>query len=155
MPLIQQGFVFEAQSISGSKQCLQQLSAIAETGGAVGQLSSILLCGKEANKTMTAVSIPFLIKSKKILRYLMSNHGGMPLLFRVLADPEHNLHDNAILSINRLANSLDIRPNTIDWNELLIENNIEPLEREKCDVLPKPSVVTFVLDDGATMDACR
>lgn len=155
MPLIQQGFVFEAQTIYGCKQCLQQLSALAETGGAVGQLSSILLCGTETNKNITAISIPFLIKAKKNLKYLLSKHSGILLIFRILENPKHILHDNAILSISQLAKLLDIQPHAIDWSELLMETNIEPLDREKCDNLSNSSLVTFILDDGTTVDACR
>ncbi|XP_051162423.1 armadillo repeat-containing protein 5 [Leptopilina boulardi] len=155
VPLIQQGFVFEAQTIYGCKQCLQQLSALAETGGAVGQLSSILLCGTETNKNMTAISIPFLIKAKKNLKYLLSKHSGILLIFRILENPKHILHDNAILSISQLAKLLDIQPHAIDWSELLMETNIEPLDREKCDNLSNSSLVTFILDDGTTVDACR
>lgn len=155
VPLIQQGFVFEAQTIYGCEQCLLQLSALAETGGAVGQLSSILLRGTETNKNMIAISIPFLVKSKKSLRYLLSEHGGMPLIFQVLENPAHSLHDNAILSISQLAELLDIQPRTIDWTELLMETNIDPLDKAKFDNLPKPSIVTFILDDGTTVDACR
>ena len=133
---------------------MRQLCALAETGGAVGQLSAILLRGQEANKIIIAVSIPFLIKSKKILRNLLNNHGGLPLIFRILADPEHNLHENAILSISQLADMLDIRPDTTVRNQS-IENSYVAFDRESFDKLPKPSKVTFELDDGTTVDACR
>ena len=139
----------------GSEQYTRQLCALAETGGAVGQLSAILLRDNEANKIITAVSIPFLIKSKELLRNLLNNHGGLPLIFRILADPEHSLHENAILSISRLADLLDIRPDINIKNQSSVENSFVAFGRDCFENLPKPSMVTFELDDGTTIDACR
>lgn len=139
----------------GSEQYMRQLCALSETGGAVGQLSAILLRGQESNKSIISVSIPFLIKSKEILKNLLINHGGLPLIFRILADPEHNLHERAILSISRLADLLDIRPDTTVKNQSSVESTFVAFDRESFDNLPKPSTVTFELDDGTTVDACR
>ncbi|XP_076653762.1 BTB/POZ domain-containing protein Rnb isoform X2 [Halictus rubicundus] len=153
MPLLKQGFVFEAQTLYGSEQYLRQLCALAETDGAIGELTSILLRGDETHKLVIAVSIPFLIKSRYILKSLLDNYGGMPLIFRVLSDRQHSLYENAIWSICRLADTLQIQPETID--KCQIADTASTDFPRVYDNHPKPATVTFELDDGTTVDACR
>ncbi|XP_076278500.1 BTB/POZ domain-containing protein Rnb [Lasioglossum baleicum] len=153
MPLLKQGFVFEAQTLYGSEQYLRHLCALAGTYGAIGELTSILLRGDEAHKLVIAVSIPFLIKSRDILKSLLDNHGGMPLIFRVLSDRQHSLYENAIWSICRLADTLQIQPETID--KCQISDTTSTDFPRVYDNHPKPATVTFELDDGTTVDACR
>lgn len=151
--MLKQGFVFEAQTLYGSEQYARQLCALAETGGAVGELTSILLRGEETHKLVIAVSIPFLIKSRYILKSLLNNHGGLRLIFHVLSDQHHNLHENAIWSICRLAHALEIQPDAVEKCAnsdtastdfpIVYDNHL------------KPATVTFELDDGTTVDACR
>lgn len=117
MPLIKQGFVFEAQNLSGSEQYTRHMCALAETGGAVGELQSILLRGQESHRFVIAVSIPFLIKSKELLRCLLKNHGALPLIFDILSNSKHTLYKEAIWSICQLADSLDVRPEVLDKNQ--------------------------------------
>nr|XP_033322147.1 armadillo repeat-containing protein 5 [Megalopta genalis] len=153
MPLLKQGFVFEAQTLYGSEQYLRQLCALAETGGAIGELTSILLRGDEAHKLVIAVSIPFLIKSRYILKSLLNNYGGLALIFRVLSDQQHSLYKNAIWSICRLANTLQIQPEMID--KCQITDTASTDFPRVYDNHPKPATVTFELDDGTTINACR
>lgn len=153
MTLLKQGFVFEAQTLYGSEQYTRQLCALAETGGAIGELTSVLLRGDEAHKLVIAVSIPFLIKSRYILRSLLNNYGALPLIFRVLSDQQHSLHENAIWSICRLANTLQIQPEIID--KCQITDTASTDFPRVYDNHPKPATVTFELDDGSTVDACR
>ncbi|XP_015597251.1 armadillo repeat-containing protein 5 [Cephus cinctus] len=158
IPLLKQGFVFEAQTLYGSEQYTRQLCALAETGGALGEFASILVRGQESHRFMVAVSIPFLIKSRDGLRNLLNNHGGLSLIFRVLADREHSLHENAICSISCLANSLEIRPDSVDrsqWASDLVSSTAISCSESFDGRLLKPSTVTFELDDGSTVDACR
>ncbi|XP_058803227.1 armadillo repeat-containing protein 5 [Phymastichus coffea] len=156
MPLIKQGFVFEVQNLSGHEQYTRQLCALAETGGAVGELASILLRGQETHRSVIALSIPFLIKSKDLLRQLLNTYGGLPLIFDALSDSEHSLHKEAIWSICQLADSLDVRPEGIDKNQssengfIYHDTSLHGVEN-----YVKPSTVTFELDDGSTVDACR
>ncbi|XP_060811648.1 armadillo repeat-containing protein 5 [Bombus pascuorum] len=153
MPLLKQGFVFEAETLYGSEQYMRQLCVLAETGGAVGELTSILLRGEEAHKLVIAVSIPFLIKSRYVLKSLLNNHGGLQLIFDVLSDQEHVLHENAIWSICRLANTLEIQPEIIE--KCQITDTASTDFPRVYDNHPKPATVTFELDDGTTVDACR
>ncbi|XP_035723787.1 armadillo repeat-containing protein 5-like [Vespa mandarinia] len=153
VPLLKQGFVFEAQTLYGSEHYTRQLYALAETGGAIGDLTSILLRGEESHKSMIAISIPFIIKSKFILKSLLNNHGGLQLILNILNDREHALIENAVWSICQLANTLQIRPEVIDKG--LIPDTVTTDYPKLYESLPKPSVVTFELDDGTTVDACR
>ncbi|KAK2581865.1 hypothetical protein KPH14_002328 [Odynerus spinipes] len=153
VPLLKQGFIFEAQTLYGSEHYTRQLCALAETGGAIGELTSILIRGEESYKSIVAVSIPFLIKSRFILKSLLSNYGGLQLIFNVLSHTEHALHENAVWSICQLANTLQIRPDIIDKG---LTPDIVGTDYPKVyESLPKPTVVTFELDDGTTVDACR
>ncbi|XP_033361195.1 armadillo repeat-containing protein 5 [Bombus vosnesenskii] len=153
MPLLKQGFVFEAETLYGSEQYMRQLCVLAETGGAVGELTSILLRGEEAHKLIIAVSIPFVIKSRYILKSLLNNHGGLQLIFHVLSDQQHVLHENAICSICRLANTLEIQPEIIE--KCQITDTASTDFPRVYDNHPKLATVTFELDDGTTVDACR
>ena len=153
MPLLKQGFVFEAQTLCGSEHYTRQLCALAETGGAIGELTSILLRGEEAHKLVIAVSIPFLIKSRDILKSLLNNHGGLQLIFHILSDQQHVLYENAIWSICRLASTLEIQPEIIEKCQIT-ETASTDFPRVY-DNHPKPATVTFELDDGTTVDACR
>ena len=119
MPLIKQGFVFEVQNLYDSEQYTRSMCAVAETGGAVGDMSSVLLRGQESHRLLVAVSIPFLIKSKDLLRCLLKNHGGLSIIFDILSDNEHKLHKEAIWSICQLADSLDVRPDSVDKNQAI------------------------------------
>ncbi|XP_003704054.2 BTB/POZ domain-containing protein Rnb [Megachile rotundata] len=153
MPLLKQGFVFEAQTLYGSEQYTRQLCALAETGGAVGELTSILLRGEEAHKSVIAVSVPFLIRSRYILKSLLNSYGGLRLIFRVLSDQQHSLYENAIWSICQLANTLEIQPEIVEKCQ-----NTDTASTDFPTVYdnhPKPATVTFELDDGTTVDACR
>lgn len=153
MPLLKQGFVFEAQTLYGSEQYTRQLCALAETGGAIGELTSILLRGEEAHKLVIAISIPFLIKSRYILKSLLNTYGGLSLIFCVLTDQRHNLYENAIWSICRLAHTLQIQPEIIDKCQTADTTSTD--FPRVYDSHPKPATVTFELDDGTTVDACR
>ncbi|XP_078044752.1 BTB/POZ domain-containing protein Rnb isoform X2 [Augochlora pura] len=153
IPLLKQGFVFEAQTLFGSEQYVRKLCALAETGRAIGELTSILLRGDEAHKLVIAVSIPFVIESRCILKSLLNNYGGLPLIFRVLSDQQHSLYKNAIWSICRLAKTLQIQPEMID--KCQITNTASTDFSRVYDNHSKPSTVTFELDDGTTINACR
>ncbi|XP_011506421.1 PREDICTED: armadillo repeat-containing protein 5-like [Ceratosolen solmsi marchali] len=156
VPLVKQGFVFEAHNLSGSKY-IRQLCDCAVTGSAVGEFSSILLRGQEADRLITAVSIPFIIVSKETLRRLLKDHGGLDLIFDVLSDDKHSLHNKAIWSINMLANSLNMQPETPDKSQPTDSSLLFHDTTLGCavDNHSKPSTITFELDDGTTVDACR
>ncbi|XP_012255296.2 armadillo repeat-containing protein 5 isoform X1 [Athalia rosae] len=151
--LMKQGFVFELQTMRGSEQYIRQLSALAETGCALGELASILLRGQEADKIVIAVSIPFLIQSKDALRTLLKTHRGLSFLFRVLTDRTHDLHINAVYAVCRLANALEIDPQEVDRNPTQSTTRINI--SKTLDYHLKPTTVTFELDDGTTVDAHR
>lgn len=156
MPLLKQGFVFDAQGMPEREEYLHHLRGVAETGGAIGQLSSMLLRGEEQHKLIFAVSIPFLIvQSRVTLRSLLHNHGGLQMILRLLSDLTHELHERAIWSICRLAVSLQIQPETVDKCPMLAnDNRFYTCIRDNHYPLPL-SIVTFELDDGTTVDASR
>lgn len=137
----------------GSEQYSRQLCALAETGCALGELASILLRGQEAHKFVIAVSIPFLIQSKDALRTLLKTHGGLTLVFRALTDKRHDLYVNALYAVCRLANALEIRPDMVDRNQSEVTARIDYSKNLENHL--KPSMVTFELDDGTTVDAHR
>ncbi|EGI67349.1 PREDICTED: armadillo repeat-containing protein 5-like [Acromyrmex echinatior] len=152
IPLVKQGFVFEIQTLPEAEECMRHLRIVADTGGATGQLSFLLLRGEEDYKLLTAVSIPFLIKRHCTLRCLLKKHNGMQLIFRLLADSSHKLHKRAIWSICQLAKAFysddsdsitDTTTNTIE-----IYRNMKPS-------IKLSSIVILELDDGTTVKACR
>lgn len=112
-----------------------------------------MLRGEEAHKLVIAVSIPFLIKSRDILKSLLNNHGGLQLIFHILSDQQHVLYENAIWSICRLASTLGIQSEIIEKCQIT-ETASTDFPRVY-DNHPKPATVTFELDDGTTVDACR
>ena len=148
IPLLLQGFVFEAQTLYGTEQYTRALCDMAETGGAFGQLAWILLRGRESEKFIVAISIPYLIKSREKLRLLLTSHGGMNLIFHVLNEPDNSLYDDAILGICSLADSLGLEiPETSSYANREFEMEDEAKDFD--------DTVTFELDDGSTVDANR
>lgn len=153
--LMKQGFVFDAQRVPEHEEYLRLLREVAETGGAIGQLSSVLLRGEEQHKLIFAVSIPYIVRSRVTLRSLLHNYGGLEMIFRLLSDPTHELHEQAIWSICRLAVTLQIRPETVDKCPTSASDRLfGDCQRESSHPQPS-STVTFELDDGTTVDASR
>ncbi|XP_011645188.1 armadillo repeat-containing protein 5-like, partial [Pogonomyrmex barbatus] len=161
MLLLKQGLVFEVQTLPEVEDYTHHLRTVAETGGATGQLSFILLRGEEEHKLLTAVSIPLLIKTQHTLKCLLKKNGGLQLIFDLLTDSSHKLHERAIWSICQLAKTLEINPDDCSITETAINSS------ELCDYSRLPfdetnhmepfvsSMVTFELDDGTTVKTCR
>ncbi|CAL1688770.1 unnamed protein product [Lasius platythorax] len=161
LPLLKQGLVFDLQTLPEAENCTRRLRKVAETGGAIGQLSFILLRGEDEHKLLTAVSIPLLIKTHRNLKCLLDKYGGLQLIFRLLTESSHKLHERAIWSICQLARTLQIHPpdrsitvakatmKTSDYSRLSLD---ETANHTKPTV---SSTVTFELDDGTTVEACR
>nr|XP_012223821.1 PREDICTED: armadillo repeat-containing protein 5 [Linepithema humile] len=158
--LLKQGLVFEIQTLPESEEWTRCLRTVAETGGSIGHLSFMLLRGEEQHKLLTAVSIPLLIKIRSTLERLLNKYGGLELIFRLLVDSSHDWHERAIWSICQLAKSLkidpfDVRPIPLtagageprDYSRLSLEAS-HPTATVS-------STVTFELDDGTTVEACR
>lgn len=87
---------------------------VADTGGAEGELSSILLRGQGMDRFVIAVSIPYLIRSKEKLRKLLCRHGALSLIYEALCDNEHSLHGESVEAVCQLAFSLRVRPDILD-----------------------------------------
>lgn len=155
MRLLKQGFVLRIQNLYNAEQYGKQLHIVAETGGAFGDLSSVLLRGEEDYKLTTAVSIPFLIKSRFMLKCLLSNYRGLPLILRVLKYPEHSLYENAIWSICHLAKTLEIRPEVIEKSPMVDTKSTNHNHKKIYQNYQMPTIVTFELDDNTTVDAPR
>lgn len=156
MSLLLQGFVFEAQTLYGTENYTRALCDLAETGGAFGELATLLLRGQESQKFIVALSIPFIIKSREKLRVLLHNHGALVLIFRVLNEPDNPLYDDAILAICRLADSLYVaapersieRSNSNATLTNIVGDYSTTEKQNSCKV-------TFELDDGSTVEASR
>ncbi|KYM95607.1 Armadillo repeat-containing protein 5 [Cyphomyrmex costatus] len=151
--LVIQGFVLEIQTLPEAEDCMQHLRIVADTGGATGQLSFLLLRGEEEHKLLTAVSIPLLVKKHCTLRCLLKKHDGMQLIFRLLADSSHKLHKWAIWSICHLAKTFysdnsDLIIDTVNTNAIKIYRNMKPS-------ILFSSTVILELDDGTTVKACK
>ncbi|CAD6205679.1 GSCOCG00009963001-RA-CDS [Cotesia congregata] len=155
LPLLLQGFVFEAQLLDDSQNYLQILGNVAEQGGAFGELAATLIRGQETDKYIIAISVPFLLKSRDKLRLLLDTYGGLDIIFKLLKDRNHLLNDNSVLSICQLANNLGIVPETFEKGFTMKDNESNenlPVDKDKKVI---KNNVTFELDDGGTVDACR
>ncbi|KAL0099280.1 hypothetical protein PUN28_020093 [Cardiocondyla obscurior] len=157
-PLLKQGLAFDMQILPEIEECAPYLCKVAETGGAIGQLSSILLRGKEEHKLLAAISIPLLIKTQCTLKRLLKKYGGLQLIFCLLKNFVHEFHYRAVWSICQLAKNLEIHsddytsPETTTENNKLCELSFTNTNRRKsC----KFSSVEFELDDGSIIKARR
>ncbi|XP_072746397.1 uncharacterized protein Rnb [Anoplolepis gracilipes] len=160
LPLLKQGLVFDLQTLPEAEDCTRRLRNVAETGGAIGQLSFILLRGEDEQKLLTAVSIPLLIKTQHNLKCLLDKYGGLQLIFRLLTESSHKLHESAIWSICQLARTLQLYPTdqsiTIAKSLMKAGDYSRPSLDDTTDTKPTvSSTVTFELDDGTTVEACR
>lgn len=161
IPLLKQGLVFEMHTLPETEECTRYLCTVAETGGAIGQLSFILLRGEEEHKLLTAISIPLLIKTQVTLKCLLKKYGGLQLILRLLEDSTHKLHKRAIWSICQLAKTLEVHSDDYSTTETatraseLGDYSRLPLGEVNRTKSPVSSIVTFELDDGTTIKACR
>ncbi|XP_014224469.1 uncharacterized protein LOC106650781 isoform X1 [Trichogramma pretiosum] len=144
LPLIRQGFIFESQILSEAKHYKDQLRLLAEESKLVGELQNTLI-HKSRGSDIVAISIPVLINNKDTLRNLLLNHmcSGLQIIFDVLADPEHKWYEAAILSIFKLAKTLNLKFNP--------ESEFKPESGGECheDSSKSSSLVTVDLDDSA------
>lgn len=165
LPLLLQGFVFDVQCLSNWRDYLRTFSKSAESGGAFGELSAILRRGRDSQKFMVALSVPFLLKSRDKLRTLLTEYGGLDLIFQLLEDESHGMNENSVFSICQLAEALGVRPNMPEGSSevLTIAEDIEVDEdrgagesqRKRRKNGAKESLVVFELDDGGTVEASR
>ncbi|XP_011307321.1 armadillo repeat-containing protein 5 [Fopius arisanus] len=160
LPLLLQGFVFDVQSLCNCKEYLRIFSKSAESGGAFGDLSTILRRGRDTQKFMVALSVPFLLRSRDKLRTLMTEYGGLELMFQLLRDETHEMNENAVYSVCQLAEALGVRPTgPNDHSDVLAlggdggEDHGSQVKRIRSGGRESP--VVFELDDGGTVEACR
>lgn len=151
--LLRTGLIFEVQNLPDSEEYTEFIVETI-TGSAIGHLGFSLLREQEEYKLLTAVSIPLLIKDYHNLNLLLEKHGGLKLIFCLLRESSHKLHERAIWSVCQLAKSLKIHP----VGQLIVEESYDySILPSKTDYA-KPTVsptVTFVLDDDSTVEACR
>lgn len=161
LPLLKQGLVFDLQTLPEAEDCTRRLRMVAETGGAIGQLSFILLRGEDDYKLLTAISIPLLVKTHRNLKCLLDKYGGLQLIFRLLRESSHKLHERAIWSICQLARTLKIHsPDQLITvaKTSMKATDYSRLSLDEATSHTKPTVsstVTFELDDGTTVEACK
>lgn len=161
MPLLLQGFVLEAQTLYGSEHYTRALCDIAETGGAFGEMATLLLRGQESQKSTVAISIPFVIKSHEKLRILLKYHNGLELIYREVEDSKNSMYDDAILSICKLADSLKVStpkgPSGEEENEKVENCVAEPKDEDfhGDEEKSRQDLVIFQLDDGSTVETKR
>lgn len=153
LPLLLQGFVFDAQNLDHSQEYIRILCNTAESGGAFGELATKLLRGTDIHKNMVAVSVPFVLKSKDKLRTLLNTYGGLDLIFKLLSNKQHELNKNSVLSICCLAETLEITASVGD-NNSSTDNTNGIIDINNYNKLPN-DIVTFELDNGDTFDASR
>ncbi|KAF7989084.1 hypothetical protein HCN44_007394 [Aphidius gifuensis] len=154
LPLLLQGFVFDAQNLDHSQEYLRIFCNTAESGGAFGELATKLLRGTDIHKNMVAVSVPFVLKSKDKLRTLLNTYGGLDLIFKLLSNKQHELNKNSVLSICRLAETLEITASVGDNNSSSTDNTNGIININNYNKLSN-DIVTFELDNGDTFDASR
>ncbi|KAL7295853.1 hypothetical protein TKK_0010898 [Trichogramma kaykai] len=154
LPLLKQGFALEVESLHNAEQYISQLRSVAEQGGVVGELQNILLRSHE-DRPIVVVSIPFLIKTKTILRTLLLNetYSGLRLLFDILANQNHDLYEASIVAICKLANTLNLKPDPAFQNRT--DSTAESIAGRERSSSGTSTMVTFELDDGSTVETCR
>ncbi|XP_015110238.1 armadillo repeat-containing protein 5 [Diachasma alloeum] len=165
MPLLLQGFVFDVQTLRNSQEYLRTFSQSAESGGAFGDLSTILRRGRDPQKFMVALSVPFLLKSRDKLRTLLTEYGGLDLIFQLLGDEGHEMNEKAIFSVCQLAEALGVRPTRPEdhSDDVLglvgerkeVEEDGGGNQKKRRKNGGKENLVVFELDDGGTVEACR
>ncbi|XP_063973296.1 armadillo repeat-containing protein 5 [Diachasmimorpha longicaudata] len=165
MPLLLQGFVFDVQGLRNSDEYLKAFSQSAESGGAFGDVSSILRRGRDSQKFMVALSVPFLLSSRDKLRTLLTEYGGLDLIFQLLSDEGHEMNGKAIFSICQLAEALGMRPTrpVDDSDDALrigeeleeVEENESGNQKKRRKNGGKENLVVFELDDGGTVEVGR
>ncbi len=151
----------------------QNISLLAESGYAEGQMCHVLAVGGAADRRLVAVSAPMLVRPRRLLRNILVDHEGLEVLLQVLesagkrkkeeeeedgelVEEADDLFSHAVLSCGVLAAHVGVvAPN------LKLEEDAEPggclfrQEEEEQEEEEEGDVVVFVLDDGSELPARR
>ncbi|XP_040564552.1 uncharacterized protein [Lepeophtheirus salmonis] len=128
------------------------VSLLAETGYAEGEMCHHLLRGSVHEKRSIAISTPFVARPRKLLRNILINHEGLEIIFDVLETCSDSLSNDffshSVMSLNVLASHLGvINPNL---TMAKMRRNLKNI----CKFKPGVGVI-FVLDDGSEVHADR
>jgi hypothetical protein len=138
----------------------QNISLLAESGYAEGQMCHDLMRGTEKQKVAVAISAPMLVKPRKLLRNILLTHEGMEVLLEILENTSNKdkggdeqdkslLFTDAVLSIHTIACHVGVVAPNLKLEEKVIGKCLfkEEAEDEKD--------LTLTLDDGTTFKANR
>eukprot|EP00096_Caligus_rogercresseyi_P000255 TRINITY_DN10652_c0_g1_i1.p1 TRINITY_DN10652_c0_g1~~TRINITY_DN10652_c0_g1_i1.p1 ORF type:complete len:353 (+),score=75.77 TRINITY_DN10652_c0_g1_i1:2-1060(+) len=134
---------------------MTNVSLLAETGYAEGEMCHNLLRGTLSEKRSIAISTPFVSRPRKLLRNILINHEGLEIIFGVLEEDVSkstpDLFPHAVMSLNTLASHLGVINPNLAMEQPKGKNNKSVCKLSEED----SSKAIFVLDDGSEVIANR
>ncbi|XP_022117785.2 armadillo repeat-containing protein 5 isoform X1 [Pieris rapae] len=131
----------------GSK-LLEQVTIVAESSHGIGEISYHLLKGTTDMKQTLSLTLPYIIRSEKILKKYFLDCEALDVLFSMLSE---TLTEDCITALAKLATNLQIRDPKLLENRYKdnVPINYDPI----LDNLSQEDIVVFVLDDQSTVKA--
>ncbi|XP_047503466.1 armadillo repeat-containing protein 5 isoform X3 [Pieris napi] len=134
----------------GSK-LLEQVTIVAESSHGIGEISYHLLKGTSDMKQTLSLTLPYIIRSEKILKKYFLDCEALDVLFSMLSETLTEDIQHCITALAKLATNLQIR------DPKLLENRYKdnvPISYDPIlDNLSQEDIVVFVLDDQSTVKA--
>ncbi|CAH2262845.1 jg9219 [Pararge aegeria aegeria] len=133
-----------------SSKLLTQLSLKAESSYGIGKISYHLLKGTTSMKQTLSLTLPYFVRTEKVLKKYLIDCNGLNLLFSSIAEAKEDI-DDCVTALVKLANNVHIKDPKILENRY--RSNVHVTYDPILDNLAPDDIVTFQLDDSSTVKA--
>ncbi|CAK1551154.1 unnamed protein product [Leptosia nina] len=131
---------------------LEHLTVVAESSHGIGEISYHLLKGSEDVKQTLALTLPYLIRSEKILKKYFVDCEALNLPFSMISDSIDNI-ELCVPALIKLVAQVQIKDPKIVESRYA---SYVPIHYESITLdFSQDDIVTFVLDDNSTVKASR
>ncbi|XP_052741286.1 armadillo repeat-containing protein 5 isoform X2 [Bicyclus anynana] len=133
-----------------SSKLLTQLSMKAESSYGIGKISYHLLKGTSSMKQTLSLTLPYFVRTEKILKKYLIDCNGLNLLFNIISESKEDIEDY-VIALVKLANNVHIKdPKILEKRyKSKVCVSYDPI----LDNLAPDDIVTFKLDDSSTVKA--
>ncbi|XP_026499690.1 armadillo repeat-containing protein 5 isoform X1 [Vanessa tameamea] len=138
------------QIIRLSSRLLSQLSVLAESSYGIGKICYHLLKGSSSMKQTLSLTLPYIVRTEKVLKKFLIDCNGLNFLLKTIADSKEDIQV-CVTALVKLANNIHIKDPKLLENRF--KSKIQVKYNPNLDNLPPEDVVIFQLDDATTVRA--
>ncbi|CAH2096098.1 unnamed protein product [Euphydryas editha] len=133
-----------------SSKLLSQLTMLAESSFGIGKISYHLLKGSSSMKQTLSLTLPYVVRTEKVLKKYLIDCNGLNLLLNIIAESKEDIQD-CVTALVKLASNVHIKDPKLLENRYKgkVQVNYDPI----LDNLSPEDIVIFQLDDSTTVRA--